>query len=80
MPCLSSGSNCCGFPLFRYSVVVPQCSGYSAGGPRAVVPCSVVPALFRRSVGVPCSGVPGFIVCPTILDCITCIYGITLIP
>ena len=36
--------------------------------PRSIVPCSIVPALFHRFVGVlcsvvPCSGVPGFIVC-----------------
>ena len=38
-----------GIPLlFRYFAVVPQCSGYSAGVLRYVVPCS---------------GVPGFIVC-----------------
>ena len=36
---------------------------YAPWYPRSVVPCSIVPALFRRSVGVPCSGVPGFIVC-----------------
>ena len=75
MSCFSWGSSFCGVPLsgipplFRYSTVVPWCSGYSAGVPRSVVPSSGVPALFRRSVGVPCSvmpcsGVPGFIVCP----------------
>ena len=47
---------------------IPWCSGYSAIVPRSVVPCSGVPALFRRSAGnpcsvVPCSGVTGFIVC-----------------
>ena len=36
-------------PLFRYSAVVPWCSGYAAGVPRSVVPCD---------------GVPAFIVCP----------------
>ena len=53
--------------VFCYSViptVVPWCSGYSAGVLRCLVPCSVVPALFHRSAGVPCSGVIGFIVCP----------------
>ena len=62
MPCLSSGSNFCGVLLFWYSTVVPQCSGYSAGFPRSVVPCSSG-VLFRRCSVVPCSGVPGFIVC-----------------
>ena len=68
-PCLSSVSSFCGVPLssipplFRYSTVVPWCSGYSTG-----VPCSDIPALFRCSASVPCSavpcsGVPGFIVC-----------------
>ena len=68
MPYLSSGSSFCGVLLFRYSVVILWCSGYSTGVPRSVVPCSGVPALFRRFVGVsssvvPCFGVPGFIVC-----------------
>ena len=52
MPCLSSGSSFCGIPLsgtpplFRYSTVVPWCSGYSAGVPRSVVP------VFRLSGGI----------------------------
>ena len=62
MPCLSPGSSFCGVPLsgipplFWYSTVVLWCSGYSAGVPRSVVPCSgVVPpfhgcSMFCRSV------------------------------
>ena len=42
----SAGVPCCSVvpKLFRRFACVPSCSGYSAGVPRSVVPCSGVPA------------------------------------
>ena len=59
MPCLSSGSSFCVVLLFRYSAVVPW---FPAIPLVFRVPLFRVP-VFRCSACVPCSGVPGFIVC-----------------
>ena len=61
---------CFNVSLFRQcSIVVLRCSilrcFHRSEGVPLFLWCSVIPALFRRSAGVPCSGVPGFIVCPS---------------
>ena len=60
-----------GVPLFHWCFTILWYSDCSARAPLYGYRCSVSVSVFRCSAGVPysvvpCSGVPGFIVCPVV--------------